>query len=556
MTDIRELGDRLAHRYFEFSPFDASELGLREYDAQLPDASNTAEQRFLDDLKAFEDEARSLEAASDADRVTLHVILATCDRVRREVSVAAIEHTTSAIPAPAAGPPLLMANLARVVLQDGQAAADYLERVAAAPRWVDQVTERLRDGARCNRVPVGALLEAAIEWADRTLARPLPEAVMSQQAPDGWDGAAAWQQALERTVGDDLVPALGRWREQLDALRAVARGDDEAGVNHLPEGEADYRDLIEVHTTLPFTPTQLHAIGLEAVEQLEQRARVLGASIGLPDLDAVRAAVRGSTSVANPEQAMAAARDAVRRAEAEVGRMMPAPLPAPCDVAPMPPTVGEAGMPPHYTPPREDGSRPGTYWFNTLRATAGTGWDLEATAFHETVPGHHSQLARVQLLPDLPLVQQLIVTTHAEGWGLYAERLAGEFGLYSGVQAELGSVFVELFRAARLVVDTGLHALGWSRQRARSWFVEHVALNEGFLLAEIDRYIAWPGQALAYLVGQREILRLRADAQAELDARFDLPAFHATLLDSGSLPMPVLAEVVRGWTAGVAAAAH
>ena len=131
---------------------------------------------------------------------------------------------------------------------------------------------------------------------------------------------------------------------------------------------------------------------------------------------------------------------------------------------------------------------------------------------------------------------------HAEGWGLYAERLAGEFGLYSDIRAELGAVYTEMFRAARLVVDTGLHALGWSRAQARAYFTEHVALAESFLHNEIDRYIAWPGQALAYLVGQREILRLRASAQETLGAGFDLPAFNGAVLDSGSVPMPVLAR--------------
>jgi len=215
----------------------------------------------------------------------------------------------------------------------------------------------------------------------------------------------------------------------------------------------------------------------------------------------------------------------------------------------MPPTVAESGLAPHYTRPRQDGSRPGTYWFNTMRPSAGAGWDLEAVAFHETVPGHHSQLARQQQLDGLPLLQQFSITVHSEGWGLYAERLAGEFGLYSGIEAEIGSVFIEMHRAARLVVDTGLHALGWSREQARDYLVEHVALAEGFLLDEIDRYIAWPGQALAYLVGQREILRLREEARTALGDRFDLPTFNAALLDSGNVPMPVLGTVVRNWVA-------
>jgi uncharacterized protein (DUF885 family) len=211
----------------------------------------------------------------------------------------------------------------------------------------------------------------------------------------------------------------------------------------------------------------------------------------------------------------------------------------------MPPTVADSGMAPHYTRPRLDGSRPGTYWFNTRRPTAGTGWDLESVAFHETVPGHHSQLARLQRLSDLPLVQQITLTVHAEGWGLYAERLAGEFGLYSDARAEIGAIGTELFRAGRLVVDTGMHALGWSRDRAVRYLAEHVPLPETFIVNEIDRYLAWPGQALAYMTGQQELLRLREQARARQGAEFDLAGFNATVLDSGFLPLPVLADVVH-----------
>jgi uncharacterized protein (DUF885 family) len=224
--------------------------------------------------------------------------------------------------------------------------------------------------------------------------------------------------------------------------------------------------------------------------------------------------------------------------------MMPEPLPGPCAVEPMPPTVADSGMAPHYTRPRLDGSRPGTYWFNTRRPTAGTGWDLESVSFHETVPGHHSQLARLQRISDLPLLQQISITVHSEGWALYAERLAGEFGLYSDARSRIGALGTELFRATRLVVDTGMHAFGWSRQRAISFMTEHVPLPEPFLVNEIDRYLVWPGQALAYMTGQRELLRLRDDARARLGRAFDLPRFNATVLDSGFLPLPVLADVV------------
>jgi uncharacterized protein (DUF885 family) len=315
----------------------------------------------------------------------------------------------------------------------------------------------------------------------------------------------------------------------------------------LPGGADIYRNCIRLHTTLDLSADELHDTGLACIAELQARAVELGASIGLADLPAIVAAVRASATDLDPAAALAAARVAVARAEASAAQMMPAPLPAPCAVEAMPTTVAESGMAPHYTRPRLDGSRPGTFWFNTQRPTAGTGWDLEAVAFHEAVPGHHSQLARLQQLHDLPLLQQLSVTAHSEGWGLYAERLADQFGLYSDTRAQLGAVYIEMHRAARLVVDTGLHARGWSRQRAIDFMIEHVALPTEFLENEVDRYLAWPGQALAYLTGQRELLRLRDRAQDLLGQRFELTSFHAAVLDRGALPLPALAVVVEDW---------
>jgi uncharacterized protein (DUF885 family) len=546
-SPARELAQTLVDRLLAADPFAGTGLGLRQYDALVPDPSAAAEDRLSADLATIAAQAESVSADDGADAVTLEVVRAMCERQQRALARRSSEYTVSAMPM--AGPPALFAVLARTVLVDTRAAADYLERVKASVDWLDGSTERLREGAARGRFPVGSLVDEALAWADRTLATPVPPALTTPTPPEGWDGAAAWRAELEQVARDGVVPAIARWRERLVELRPQARADDAAGIYAIPGGAADYESAIAYHTTLPFTADELHRIGLEQVALLEDRARELGATIGLADLAAVRAAVRASTSALAPEAALAAAQDAVRRAEARAAEIMPTPLPDPCAVSPMPQTVGESGMAPHYTRPRQDGSRPGTYWFNTFRATAGTGWDLEAVAFHETVPGHHSQLARLQRITDLPLLQQLSVTVHAEGWGLYAERLAGEFGLYSGVEAEIGAVYVEMHRAARLVVDTGLHAKGWSRQQAREYLVGHVALAEGFLTDEIDRYIAWPGQALAYLVGQREILRLRAAAQAALGDRFALPAFNATVLDSGNLPMPVLASVVEKWVA-------
>lgn len=217
----------------------------------------------------------------------------------------------------------------------------------------------------------------------------------------------------------------------------------------------------------------------------------------------------------------------------------------------MPDVVALGGAAPHYTPPRLDGGRPGTFWFNTKRPTAGTGWDIDAVAFHETVPGHHLQLSRLQLLTGLPALQrQRSLPVFSEGWGLYAEELADETGLYDGERGQLGAVSNALMRAVRLVVDTGMHAFGWSRERAVDYAVDHVPMPPEFMAAEIDRYIVMPGQALAYLTGKLEIERLRDEARRRLGAEFSLPAFHAAVLDHGSLPMPTLARSIETWLDG------
>jgi uncharacterized protein (DUF885 family) len=216
--------------------------------------------------------------------------------------------------------------------------------------------------------------------------------------------------------------------------------------------------------------------------------------------------------------------------------------------------LAESGIAPMYSPLARDGSRAGAYLFNHVNPGPAGSWALEATAFHEGVPGHHAQFARLQLVPDVPLLlSAFFVVAHGEGWGLYAERLADEYGVYSDDLQRLGMLGGAAWRAMRLVVDTGLHARGWSRTRALAFALAHTPMPESFS-AEIDRYIAMPGQALGYLVGQREILRLRDYTRARLGAAWDIRDFHAAILDHGSLPLPVLLRVVEAWVTSATAA--
>ena len=380
------------------------------------------------------------------------------------------------------------------------------------------------------------------------LAAPGTSPVLSPQPPPGWHGAAAWE-AERRAAAEEVVhPALARWVATVRELLPRARPSERAGLTYLPGGDEDYARAVRISTTLPLSAGELHQTGLDQIALLEARAVKLGAGLGLSGLDEVFAALRDSAGKIPAEEAMRRAAGAVKRAEARAGEFFPEPLPPPCQVAPMPEVVAVSGAAPHYTPPRLDGGRPGTFWFNTERPTAGTGWDIDVVAFHEAVPGHHLQLSRLQLLTGLPALQrQRSLAVFSEGWGLYAEQLAEEAGLYTDDRGLLGSVSTSLMRAARLVVDTGIHAYGWSRERALEFMAEHVPMPREFLADEIDRYVVMPGQALAYLTGKLEILRIRDDARQRLGPAFSLPAFHGAVLDHGSLPMPTLARSITHW---------
>ncbi len=403
------------------------------------------------------------------------------------------------------------------MLVDQAAAEAYLTRLRRSGLWLDQIGERLRAGARKGRFPVAPLVEQAIMWAEDVLAAPVPGPVLAPLPPQGWPDAAAWEEERRTIAAEVVKPALTRWVATIKELLPQARPSGRAGLVHLPGGREDYELAVKIYTTLPLHPEELHHTGLDHIAALEARAVELGAGLGLSGLAEVFGALRASAGKLPPADAMREAEAAVRRAEARAAEFFPPPLPRPCAVMPMPEVVAVSGAAPHYTSPRLDGGRPGTFWFNTERPTAGTGWDIEVVAFHEAVPGHHLQLSRLQLLTDLPALQRLrSLPVFSEGWGLYAEQLAEEAGLYADDRGLLGSISSSLMRAARLVVDTGVHFYGWSREQALEFMVGHVPMPQEFLAAEVDRYVVMPGQALSYFTGKLEIIRMRQEAQQRL----------------------------------------
>jgi uncharacterized protein (DUF885 family) len=550
MTTPRELAEQFHEHWLETHPFAATTYGIPGYDDLVPDDSDEGHAAWREKVEGVLEVANAIDHSSLAanEKVTLGCVVSHAESELANLDSAPLEHTVTAMPF--AGPATFLAICARAVLLDEKAAEDYLARLEKSGRWIGQLANQLEKGASKGRLPVATLVDQAISWAESVLEDDAPAALLAAKPPEGWAGAPSFEQRRRELAREVTKPALAQWLETVKALAERARPDNEAGLSHLPGGAEDYERAIRTHTTLPLTPEEIHQTGLDHIAALEERAVELGAELGLDGLAAVQQALRDSAGTSRPEDAIAAAQEAVKRAETRAGEVFPAPLPPPCQVTPMPPVVAASGMAPHYTPPRLDGGRPGTFWFNTARPTAGTGWDLEGVAFHEAVPGHHLQLSRIQLLDHLPALQrQRSVTVFSEGWGLYAEQLAEEMGLYSGIESLLGAITASLMRAARLVLDTGIHAFGWGREQAIEFYTAHVPLPPEFLVNEIDRYIIMPGQALAYLTGRIEILKLREKARAQLQGEFSLSSFHAAVLDQGSLPMPVLRESIDHWLA-------
>jgi len=557
MTSARDLADRLHRRWLEENPFAATMYGVPGYDDLVPDDSEEGQQAWRAEAGRFLAEADVIAGGplTPAEAVTLDCARAAAAQEQDGIDLAGEEHTVTAMQY--AGPAAFLAVAARTVLVDQAAAEAYLSRVRRSGAWIDQLSERLRAGARKGRLPVAPLAEQAVAWAEGVLAAPEASPVLSPRPPQGWQAAAAWEEQRSAAAAEVVHPALARWVATVKELLPRARPAEQPGLAYLPGGEEDYTRAIRIYTTLPLSPEELHQTGLDHVAALEARALEVGAGLGLSGIGEVFAALRDSAGQVSPEEAIRRATAAVRRAEARAAEFFPEPLPPPCEVTPMPEVVAVSGAAPHYTPPRLDGGRPGTFWFNTKRPTAGTGWDTEVVAFHEAVPGHHLQLSRLQLLTSLPdLQRQRSIAVFSEGWGLYAEQLAEETGLYADERGLLGSFSTSLMRAARLVVDTGIHAFGWSRQRALDYLVAHVPMPREFMAAETDRYVVMPGQALAYLTGQIEILRIRDEARKRLGPAFSLPAFHGAVLDHGSLPMPTLARSIAGWLDSISLSAE
>jgi uncharacterized protein (DUF885 family) len=540
-----ELAAELLTAVLDAGPLEGSLYGFPGYDALLPDfsAETEAEHARLLDSIATRAEAAPDEGLTESQLQTLDFVRCLARGMAGAARVPLIEFTISDTFAAPVGN--VLASLPKVLTDSDEQREGYLERLRGLSNMLSTVAQRHEDGARQGRTAVARLVEAAVAQLDLMM----EDSTLGAIARSDTDGTFA--DAVAVAIDDHARPALAEYRAVLEtSVLRYARDDEHPGLCHLPDGEEMYRALARQHTSMSYSPEELHAMGCDVVDQVMEEMIETGSGLfGTTDLFEIFERLSDpSLRFRSREEMLEHARRVVAAAEAEAPKWFATVPDVACAVAPVP-EAEEAGMASaYYMPGAIDGSRVGTYYLNTSQPENRHRYVAEDIAFHEAVPGHHFQLTIAMESKDLaPARQVLGDTACAEGWGLYSERLADEMGLYSDDLSRMGLFAADAWRASRLVVDTGLHAMGWSRSHAISWMADHTPLPRLEVETEIDRYISYPGQALAYMVGRREIVRLRAEATARLGERFDLREFHDLVLRAGILPLPALGRTVERW---------
>ena len=536
----RELADRCWDQLLEREPLLGTEVGDERFDDRLPDPSEAGRT-----LARQQNEAALADLAA-IDRAALSPVLrGTIDLLeaiaRRQL--ADLEHRTDrlAVVTHLWGPGQLLAEMGSLQRTDTRERLErYLARLAAVPGYLAALPEIMREGIDSGVLAPSIVVDRAIAQVERLLATPMDEspalAAIAHEDASGRERAAA-------IAGEAVMPAYERYLTELRSYRSHATAT--IGLRDLPNGEAMYDAAILAWTTLPLPAREVHDLGLAELERIQEERRESARRMGFEDAAAAIADLRasGTNEAASREELLTIARKQVQRgwdaAPAFFGHLPS----ANCEVRAVE-EYREADMPfAFYHGPTADGSRAGIYYVNTSDLPERPLHQLATTTYHEANPGHHLQVTIEQELPDRPALRRfggiLAGSAFVEGWGLYAERLADEMGLYRNEAERLGMLDMQAFRACRLVADTGIHALGWDRERAIAQMMES-GLPRLEAEIEVDRYVTMPGQALSYMVGMLEIRRARRDAEVQGGGAFDLRAFHDRVLALGSLPLPAL----------------
>jgi uncharacterized protein (DUF885 family) len=549
---------RLAGEYFHFTleenPLQATMSGDHRYNDRLPDVSPSAMvehnrriQEFLDRLEAL-----NRDGLSPQDRISYDML----HRILRE-RLAEFEFGTYLMPITnRSGFHVSFPQLPdRVPLNTTLDYDNYITRLGAFRRYVDDNIALMREGIKAGRVLPAVVLDG---WEASVSAHIVEDPRQSLLyapflEPDPDIPADEWEVLADNALGAIAQSVVPGYREfyQFVEQEYVPSARATIGASELPEGRAFYEHRVRRFTTLEVTPKEVHQLGLDEVARIRAEMQEVIDGVGFEGTFAEFVEFLRTDErfyVDSPEQLMKEVAFVLKRIDGELPRLFKTLPRMPYGIKRVPDYIAPRTTTAYYNPPAGDGTRAGYYFVNCYDLPSRPLYEVEALSLHEAVPGHHLQIAIMQELEGVPEFRRFAwVTAFGEGWALYAERLGLEVGFYTDPYSNFGRLTYEMWRACRLVVDTGMHYFGWTRQQAIDFMAENSALTLHNITTEVDRYIAWPGQALAYKIGELKIRELRQNAEERLGPAFDVREFHDVVLGSGAVPLDVLEDNVLAW---------
>lgn len=540
----------------EHDPEFASIIGDKRYNDKLSDRSVGAHHAWLEREQNWMLKLAAIDPAgwTDSEKISRDLLLRDFSDDIEEEGFKPWEMPVTQMGGIYASFPRLAAQLSFDNAKDYD---DWIARLKAMPSAMDEVIRNMSIGVEDHRVPPRFLLEKALDQVkqlagqkpeDSPLAAPLKKFPAAIPAAE----QERIKQEMLAVMTRQVLPAYQRFARYME-VSYVPAGRDEPGISALTDGVKYYQFLLRRTTTTDLTADQIHQIGLDEVKKDEADMLDIARKLGFNDLKSFRVGIKSNPKLkaASREQLLETYRGYLEPMKAKLPQLFGRLPKARFEVVPVPEFLEKTSAPAYYEGGTPDGSRPGRLFIDTYNPTERNLYAVESIAYHEGLPGHHLQISIQQELTDVPTFRKFEgFTAYLEGWGLYSERLGKDVGFYKDPYSDYGRLENDIWRAIRLVVDTGVHSKHWTRQQMVDYFHEHSNVDEPSVQAEVNRYIAWPGQATAYKIGQLKILELREKARKALGDKFDIRAFHDQVLDAGAMPLEMLDARVTAWIEG------
>ena len=551
----------LAEDYHEFSlesyPSYAIIKGDHRFNSELEDYSEESLEEKSKKVDKFIELLESLDKdkLDSKDVITYGMLQFTLENARQGLLDRTFEYDAGV----AGWQRILLDYHSMFYIPNEESANNLHGRIEKYKNLFDQVSNLQKKALQEGRTATARNVNRTIEQVENYLSINIEEDLLLKVnfLPEiSKEFVSSWKETAIEKIEKYVRPSV---QDYLDLLKGEvldqSRDDEHSGIMWNPDGEEFYSRQLKRYTDdKEATVEEVHKVGLEEIERLKNDFLIYGEKVfgaGL-DFESVISKMQTEPSMRYEDEAqmLQLAEEAVKRAYEPLGDWFTVYPEAPCIVLPVPPESAEHAPPAYYWPPSQDGSRPGTYFLNTYDASSKSIFEAESVAFHEAIPGHHMDRTIASELKDVPEFQKYAASTaFVEGWGLYSEQLANEMGLYSNDVQQLGRLGNDAWRACRLVLDTGMHGMGWSRDQAIKFFLENSPIENTNANIETDRYIAWPGQACAYKMGQLAIMELRKNAEEDLSESFDIKLFHDEVLKDGGITIPILRKKIEEFVA-------